>query len=168
MPNLILPFEGDYPLTQEFNDKRYRSSYYGFGLLGHNGKDWGIPKGVPIYAPHGGVAKEVDYFDSGGYGNYIKIEDGIQGSILAHFMERSPVKNGQILKQGDLIGYVGSSGNSTGFHLHWGYWREPRNRDNGFNGFMDQTYWMNISKDNSECLITLNKIYDLTKGVLSK
>lgn len=141
---LILPFKGTFQITQIFNDKRYRESYQKFGLMGHNGIDYGTPVGTPILAPFDGVAKETDYFDQYGYGHYIKIQNDKEGVVLAHFRERSLIKPGASVKQGDLVGYSGSSGNSTGPHLHMGYWREPRNRENGFNGFLDHTYWLNI------------------------
>lgn len=148
---LIYPFKGSYPLTQKFNDVRYRSSYTKFGLLGHNGMDWGMAVGTPLFAPHDGIVKETGVYDQYGYGYYIKIQNDVEGSVIAHMRERSLFKDGATVKQGELIGYSGNTGNSTGAHFHWGYWREPRDRENGFNGFMDQTYWMNIGNIDNSC-----------------
>lgn len=175
---LILPFKGTFAITQIFNDKRYRESYAKFGLMGHNGIDYATPVGTPIYAPIDGVAKETDYFDQYGYGNYIKIQNDKEGVVLAHFKDRSPIKPGTTIKQGDLVGYSGNSGNSTGPHLHMSYWREPRNRENGFNGFLDHTYWLNIQvgdaykqkyddllKDHGRALNYLNDLIKSTKDI---
>lgn len=161
---LQMPFKGDFPLTQKFNDIRYRASYTKFGMQGHNGRDYGTPVGTPILAPHGGTVKETDYFDSGGYGWYVKITNEKEGSVLAHFKEKSPLKPGDTVKAGDLIGYSGNTGNSSGPHLHWGYYREPRDRENGFLGFLDQQYWMNV--DNTEDLeLALNHIHNLVEAL---
>lgn len=129
------PFDGDLPKTQDWNDPRFRSSYTQFGILGHNGEDYGMPVGTPILAPHHGKVIEAQ-FDSG-YGNYVKIEDGAQGSVLAH-LSKIEVTVGQVVGEGQRIGLSGNTGNSTGPHLHWGYYRIPRNRSNGFLGYIDQ------------------------------
>lgn len=153
---LILPFKGSFTVTQKFNDSRYRSSYTKFGLLGHNGIDYGTPVGVELIAPISGVVKETDVWDPYGYGWYIKIQNEKEGTVIGHMREQSKLKPGTVVKQGDKIGFSGNTGNSTGPHLHWGFWREVRDRDNGFNGFMDQTYWMKID-DELEA-----KFHDLT------
>ena len=129
------PFDGDIQKTQDWNDPRFRSSYAQFGILGHNGEDYGTPTGTPILAPHHGTVIEAT-FDSG-YGNYVKIEDGAQGSVLAH-LSKIEVTVGQVVGEGQKIGLSGNTGNSTGPHLHWGYYRIPRNRNNGFLGYIDQ------------------------------
>lgn len=137
------PFDGAITQTQDWNDKRYRANYSQFGIMGHNGEDYGTPSGTRIVAPHGGKIIEAT-FDSG-YGNYVKIEDQYQGSVLAHLSKIS-CKVGDTLIEGDEIGLSGNTGNSTGPHLHWGYYRLPRNRENGFLGYIDQSDWMNLPK----------------------
>lgn len=137
-----LPFDGTFAQTQDWNDPRYRASYAQFGILGHNGEDYGCPTGTRILAPHGGKVIEAQ-FDPG-YGNYVKIEDAFQGSVLAHLSKIS-VRVGQQLIEGNEIGLSGNTGNSTGPHLHWGYYRLPRNRNNGFLGYIDQVPdWINV------------------------
>jgi murein DD-endopeptidase MepM/ murein hydrolase activator NlpD len=137
-----MPFDGIFVRTQEWNDERYRSSYALFGILGHNGQDYGLPIGTRILAPHGGKVIEAE-LDQYGYGWYVKIEDDDQGSVLAHLSKMS-VKVGDQVVEGTEVGLSGNSGNSTGPHLHWGYYRKPRHRANGFLGYIDQTDWMNI------------------------
>ena len=139
---LIKPFKGNYRETQDWNDPRYRKNYYKFNLLGHNGKDYATPEGTEIIAPHRGKVIETA-LDTYGYGWYIKIENNLEGSILSHFKHKPVVEVGSEIKQGDLVGYADNTGNSTGTHLHWGYYRMPRKRDNGFSGTVDQTHWLN-------------------------
>lgn len=142
------PFNGDFALTQYFNDERYRASYAKFKvqdhngnwvpLPGHNGVDYGLPSGTPVVAPHNGkVIEALD--DPLGYGWYIKIENDQEGSVLAHLTEGSIiVKVGESVDEGQKIALSDNSGNTTGPHLHWGYYRKPRDRQNGFGGFEDQ------------------------------
>jgi len=131
------PFDGNFPQTQAFNDECCRASYVKFGMKGHNGLDFGCPPGTKILAPHDGKVIEAT-FDPQGYGIYLKIENSVEGSVLAHLREYR-VGVGDGVKEGDLVGYSDNSGNSTGPHLHWGYYRFPRDRKNGFAGFIDQT-----------------------------
>lgn len=148
---LKLPFNGSYEKTQEFNDKRYRASYTKFGILGHNGWDFATPSGTIIVAPHAGKVVESSY-DAPGYGWYVKIENEEEFSVLAHFKQSPKVKVGAAVQAGDAVGLSGSTGNSSGPHLHWGYGRYPRNRDNGFNGYIDQTHWMDLEFGNNTAL----------------
>jgi len=128
------PFKGDFRITQVFGVNP--ESYAKFGLRGHNGIDYALPLGTPVLAPHEGTVLEARY-DAKGYGWYIKIENNKEGSVLAHF-KTLKVKVGDKVSEGQLVGYSGNSGNSTGPHLHWGYYAFPRNRQNGYGGFIDQ------------------------------
>ena len=162
---LLLPFKEKYEKTQEFNDKRYRASYAKFGLLGHNGWDFGVPNGTKLYSPHSGKVTEV-LFDASGYGWYVKIENDAEFSVLAHMRESSKLKVGDMVAAWDYVGLSGNTGNSTGPHLHWGYGRYPRNRDNGFNGYVDQTHWMNLQLEDTALITKLEgKILGLEKDI---
>lgn len=127
------PFNGEYRLTQEWgvNPDVYKQ----FNLKGHNGTDWGLPNGTEVVAPHNGKVLEVA-FDSTGYGNYIKIESGLEGSVLAH-LQSFKVKVGDTVNEGQVVALSDNTGFSTGAHLHWGYYRIPRNRQDGFLGFIN-------------------------------
>lgn len=124
------PFTGMYQITQEWGINP--QDYAKFGLKGHNGVDYATPLGTPILAPHNGKVIEV-FYDPQGYGLYVKIENDVEGSILAHLSEHS-VNPGDILTEGTQIGRSGNTGNSTGPHLHWGYYRKPRNKSDGYSG----------------------------------
>ncbi|WP_299309800.1 M23 family metallopeptidase [uncultured Croceicoccus sp.] len=84
---------------------------------GHHGLDMAAPTGTPIYATADGQIADARW--NGGYGNYIRIEHGGEMETRYGHMSRMAVSAGQAVKKGDLIGYVGSTGRSTGPHLHY-------------------------------------------------
>ena len=84
----------------------------------HAGEDIGAPIGTPILAADSGVASV--YPDNGnGYGNYIMINHGGGRVTLYAHMSAFAISGGATVTQGQVIGYVGSTGNSTGPHLHF-------------------------------------------------
>jgi murein DD-endopeptidase MepM/ murein hydrolase activator NlpD len=92
------------------------------GLHSDNAYDFAAPVGTPIYAVYDGsvlIARPTGY--NGGYGLYVVIDftDGRQ-AIFGH-MSKVAVKAGDEVKKGDIIGYVGNTGKSTGPHLHLGF-----------------------------------------------
>ena len=93
----------------------------------HAGTDFAAPGGTPIYAAASGYV-QVAGWSSGGYGNYViiyhgKMSDGNTYSTLYGHMQSVATSAGKYVKQGELIGYVGSTGNSTGNHLHLEVWK---------------------------------------------
>ncbi|MBR3949918.1 MAG: peptidoglycan DD-metalloendopeptidase family protein [Oscillospiraceae bacterium] len=111
----ITPVSG-YRLTSAFGMRKHP-------VLGvvrmHNGVDMACAQGTPIYATRAGKVTRTAY-QAGGAGNYVSINhlDGFS-SIYMH-MTHYVVSAGQSVSQGQLIGYVGSTGISTGPHLHFG------------------------------------------------
>ncbi len=88
----------------------------------HTGDDISQPAGTPIYAPVGGVVKGAAN-TGGAYGNQVILDHGKgEESMYGHMAEIS-VQPGVKVKKGDLIGFVGSTGYSTGPHLHQEYWQ---------------------------------------------
>lgn len=83
----------------------------------HNGVDLAAPRGTPVYATADGIVESARYF--GSYGNYVQIGHG--GDVESRYAHLSSytVSNGDQVRKGDLIGYVGSTGRSTGPHLHY-------------------------------------------------
>ncbi len=120
--SLNRPLDADYTITCR--------QYYSSGKV-HNAIDYGCPKGTPVYAAESGTVITHDggfgdgYIGStanGGWGNYIDIthENGYQ-TRYAHLTTGSfVVKSGETVERGQLIGYSGNSGNSSGPHLHFG------------------------------------------------
>ena len=93
----------------------------------HAGIDLAAAGGTPIYAAASGYV-QVAGWSSGGYGNYViiyhgKMTDGNTYSTLYGHMKSVATSAGKYVKQGELIGYVGSTGNSTGNHLHLEVWK---------------------------------------------
>ncbi len=102
----------------------YMSSGYGnrtHPVLGgrrkHNGVDIAAPTGTPIYATADGMVSRAGWFSS--YGKYIAIEHGANMQTRFAHLSRIAVADGERVRKGDLIGYVGSTGRSTGPHLHY-------------------------------------------------
>ena len=93
----------------------------------HAGTDFAAPGGTPIHAAASGYV-QVAGWSSGGYGNYViiyhgKMSDGNTYSTLYGHMRSVATSAGKYVQQGEIIGYVGSTGNSTGNHLHLEVWK---------------------------------------------
>lgn len=163
------PFDGDFKLTQAFNDACCRASYAKFNLKGHNGLDYGLPNGTKVVAPHEGKVIEAT-LDPKGYGLYLKIENAVEGSLLAHLREFK-VGVGDTVSEGQLVGLSNNSGNSTGPHLHWGYYRFPRDRSNGFNGYIDQIPFINATVPDqtlAQCRVELETVKKQVQDEITK
>ena len=83
----------------------------------HDGVDIPGPMGTPIYATADGVAEHAGW--SNGYGNLVKIDHGAGLETRYGHMSRLAVNEGDHITKGQIIGYMGSTGRSTGSHLHY-------------------------------------------------
>lgn len=115
MIKLRQPFVGDYPISMGFGE-----TYPGLYTLAntHKGIDYMTPENTPILAAADARVLRIGY-EPKGYGNYVHLIhiDG-SGTIYAH-LNRHCTYNSAIVKKGDVIGYSGNTGNSTGPHLHF-------------------------------------------------
>ncbi|HEY8687595.1 MAG TPA: M23 family metallopeptidase [Chitinophagaceae bacterium] len=84
----------------------------------HKGLDFTAPQGTPIYATGNGTVTDAS-FAQGGFGNHVIINHGYGYETLYGHMVRMKVRAGQKVKRGELIGWVGSTGKSTGPHCHY-------------------------------------------------
>ncbi len=84
----------------------------------HAGLDFAAPIGTPIYATANGIIKEANANVSG-YGNHVVIDHGYGYQTLYGHMYKIKVRPGQVVMRGEVIGWVGSSGKSTGPHCHY-------------------------------------------------
>ena len=132
-------------ITQDFGENP--QIYEQFGMIGHNGTDFGVPVGTEIFSPTDGVVKVLK--SDGGYGLHMKIRSSHKAieCVLAHLSEVS-VLDGSKVYAGQFLGYSGNTGFSTGPHLHYGVRRlesssksvwnwEVENHDNGYFGYID-------------------------------
>lgn len=87
------------------------------GRRKHKGIDLAAPTGTPVYATADGIVGRAEWFSS--YGLYVEIEHGAELETRYAHMSRLAVAEGERVKKGDIIGYVGSTGRSTGPHLHY-------------------------------------------------
>ncbi|HNC94405.1 MAG TPA: peptidoglycan DD-metalloendopeptidase family protein, partial [Solirubrobacterales bacterium] len=109
---LIWPVSGT--VTSGFGG---RSSPGGIGSTYHEGLDIAVPEGTPIRAAASGTVIMASY--NGGYGNYTCIDHGSGLSTCYGHQSSFAVSAGQSVSQGDVIGYSGNTGSSTGPHLHF-------------------------------------------------
>ena len=102
-------------ITSYFGGRANPFSGYGYDY--HPGIDIGNDYGAPIYAGASGQVEFAGWF--GGYGRYVKISHGYGYETAYGHMSSIAVSSGDYVKKGEVIGYVGSSGYSTGPHLHY-------------------------------------------------
>lgn len=95
----------------------YRSDPFGYGGDYHPGIDIAANYGEPVYASAAGDVEQASW--NGGYGRYVKLSHGNGYETAYGHMSAIAVSPGDSVKKGDVIGYVGSSGYSTGPHLHF-------------------------------------------------
>lgn len=123
----IWPCNGIRWITSMFGG---RQSPGGIGSTNHKGVDIGTPMGTPVLAAKSGTVTWASW--NGGYGNCIIISHGNGNSTLYGHLSDYNVTTDQQVKQGQVIGYSGNTGNSTGPHLHFGIiensnWIDPLN-----------------------------------------
>ena len=115
------------PAIQPVSNKNLNRLASGFGyrvdpvyktVKFHAGLDFAAPLGIPIYATADGVVRVAGNLGNG-YGNHVVINHGYGYETLYGHMYRIAVKNGHRVKRGEVIGYVGSTGKSTGPHCHY-------------------------------------------------
>ena len=99
----------------------YISCHFGevdaFGNAGHRGTDIPAPEGTPILAAHSGTVIISGWNNS--YGNQVLLDNGAGLSTRYAHMTQTAVTAGEAVTAGQVIGYVGNTGDSTGFHLHF-------------------------------------------------
>ena len=122
------PFSGEWPISQ-FYGETITSSF-------HTGIDYACPLGTAILASSDGVIR-YSAFDQTGYGYCVIIEHDLSHSTLyAHLSALRFMTVGKKVEQGEVIGYSGNSGNSTGPHLHFearSVWNDYRSHFNPMN-----------------------------------
>ncbi len=114
LPN-AKPISGKLEVTSEFGLRR--NPFGGSRFEMHNGIDFRGPTGTPIYATADGIVVKAER--SGGYGKHVVIDHGYSYETVYAHLSAIDVQAGDRVKRGDLIGALGSTGRSTGPHLHY-------------------------------------------------
>ena len=113
-------------ISSKYNLKR-RIAFYGFALRPHKGTDFAAPIGTEIMATANGVVTESRY--KGGNGNYVKIRHNATYETQYLHMQKRKVNVGQHVKQGDVIGWIGMTGNTGGPHVCYRFWKNGKQVD---------------------------------------
>lgn len=113
-------------ISSRYNLKR-RIKYYGNRIRAHRGTDFAANVGTPIMSTANGTVVESRY--KGGNGNYVKVKHNSTYSTQYLHMKKRAVQKGQYVKQGDVIGYVGMTGNTAGPHVCYRFWKNGKQVD---------------------------------------
>lgn len=114
-------------ISSRYNLKR-RIAYYGNKVRPHKGTDFAAPVGTPIMATADGRVVKSSYTRGNGY--YVKIQHNNKYSTqYLHMQKNGRIKKGAYVKQGDVIGRVGMTGNTSGPHVCYRFWKNNRQVD---------------------------------------
>jgi murein DD-endopeptidase MepM/ murein hydrolase activator NlpD len=113
-------------ISSRYNLKR-KIRYYGYKVRPHRGTDYAAPVGTPIMATADGTVTESTR--KGGNGKYVKIRHNGTYSTQYLHMRKQKVKRGEFVRQGDVIGWVGMTGNTGGPHVCYRFWKNGRQVD---------------------------------------
>ena len=113
-------------ISSRYNLKR-RIAVYGYKVRPHKGTDFAAPIGTPIMATANGTV--VESTRRGGNGKYVKIRHNDTYSTQYLHMSKRLVEKGQFVKQGDIIGKVGMTGNTGGPHVCYRFWKNGQQVD---------------------------------------
>ena len=113
-------------ISSRYNLKR-KIRYYGYKVRPHRGTDYAAPVGTPIMSTADGTVTESTR--KGGNGKYVKIRHNGTYSTQYLHMKKQKVKRGEFVRQGDVIGWVGMTGNTGGPHVCYRFWKNGRQVD---------------------------------------
>ncbi len=113
-------------ISSRYNLKR-KIRYYGYKVRPHRGTDYAAPVGTPIMATADGTVTESTR--KGGNGKYVKIRHNGTYSTQYLHMRKQKAKRGEFVRQGDVIGWVGMTGNTGGPHVCYRFWKNGRQVD---------------------------------------
>ncbi|MCM5662053.1 peptidoglycan DD-metalloendopeptidase family protein [Galbibacter mesophilus] len=113
-------------ISSRYNLNR-RIAYYGNKVRPHKGTDFAAPIGTPILSTANGTV--VESARRGGNGNYVKVKHNSTYSTQYLHMSKRKVRVGDYVKQGDVIGWIGMTGNTSGPHVCYRFWKNGRQVD---------------------------------------
>ncbi len=113
-------------ISSRYNLRR-RIAIYGNKIRPHKGTDFTAAIGTPIVATANGTVSKSSY--TRGNGNYVKVKHNSTYSTQYLHMKKRKVKVGEFVKQGDVIGWVGMTGNTSGPHVCYRFWKNGKQVD---------------------------------------
>lgn len=139
-----------------------RIKQYGYRIKPHLGTDYAAPYGTPIWSTADGTIVKAGY--GRGNGNYVKVKHNAQYSTQYLHMSKieKGIKPGKYVKQGDIIGYVGSTGSSSGNHVCYRFWKDGKQVDSRKQKFN------NAKEMGKTHLPEFKKLVDSLKPILDK
>jgi len=123
---LKAPIKFQYRVSSRYNLNR-RIAYYGYKVKPHLGTDFAAKVGTPIIATANGTVTESTR--RGGNGKFVKIKHNSTFSTQYLHMQNQNVKKGDYVQQGDIIGWVGMTGNTGGPHVCYRFWKNGKQVD---------------------------------------
>jgi murein DD-endopeptidase MepM/ murein hydrolase activator NlpD len=120
------PIKFQYRISSRYNLKR-RIAHYGYRVKAHKGTDFAAANGTPIMSTANGTV--IESRRRGGNGKYVAVKHNSTYTTKYFHMSRRKAKVGDFVKQGDIIGYVGSTGSSSGNHVCYRFWKNGREVD---------------------------------------
>ena len=146
IPQFGMPFSGPYPVSQEFGDHLVQTAkgsfYEELGLYGHDGIDFALPQGTPVNAV---ADAEVLHAGPGDYGITVVLQHSWGRSYYGH-LSSVAVAKGDKVSAGTILGASGSTGFSTGPHLHFAIKPDENDNDNGYFGKVDPGYYLGLKQ----------------------
>lgn len=149
MDNFKYPAPANFRISQLFGERP--AFYKPLGFKAHPGIDFAVPENMPITSCSWGEVCEIGWSETG-WGVYIKIKHENVISLYAH-LNTIKVVRGCYVTQGQLLGYSGNTGNSSGPHLHFGIY-DSKKQDNGYKGYINP---MPFFKKTDDHLVNANK-----------
>ena len=113
--NYTFPIDRNLRISSEFGSQRILN---GVPKKPHNGLDIAVPKGTPVLAPMNGIVVLTGHYYYNGV--FVLLDHGMGLTSIYLHLDKTDAEIGDIIKQGEKIGEVGTTGRSTGNHLHWG------------------------------------------------
>ena len=120
------PIKFNYRISSRYNLKR-RIAYYGYKVRPHKGTDFAAAVGTPILATADGTVTKAER--RGGNGIYVKIKHNETYETQYLHMRKYNVRKGDYVRQGDVIGWVGMTGNTGGPHVCYRFWKNGKQVD---------------------------------------
>lgn len=120
------PIKFNYRISSKYNLKR-RIKYYGYKVRAHRGTDFAAPIGTPIISTADGIV--VESTRRGGNGNFVKVKHNDMYATQYLHMKKRQVRVGDYVRQGDVLGTVGMTGNTGGPHVCYRFWKNGEQVD---------------------------------------